>query len=268
VIFARSSLDDRAARYARAHEERWSPVPEALDRAIAVDRPLAEAALEARRGMVRLVAARIEDIVPPEETARYEEALLAAPRERFVLPEEIGASAIDAPSPLDARGLATVSAPHAYVLSYALLGLGPGDHLVELGTGTGYGAAIASRVVGAEGKVSTIEIDEALHARAARLLADPGARGPAPVGLYLGDARALAPPIVAAAASEGRALRITVTYALAEPPDELLALLPEGGCLVAPVGRHDDQLLLRFVREGGSLRQAVHGAVRYVAERG
>jgi protein-L-isoaspartate(D-aspartate) O-methyltransferase len=268
VIFARRALDEFAERYARPRADRWSPVPEALDRAIAADRALAEAARAARQEMVREVAARLDDLVPPEETARFAEALVAVPRERFVLPEEIGASAVDAPSPLDARGLATVSAPHAYVLSYWLLDLGPGDHLIELGTGTGYGAAIAGRMVGAAGKVSSIEIDAALHERAARVLADPEARGPAPLELYLGDARGLAPAIVAGAAREGRALRITVTYAIAEPPEALLAQLPEGGCLVAPVGSAEDQRLLRFTREGGAVRQGAHGAVRYVAERG
>lgn len=268
MIFDRRALDAFAARYGRPRAERWSPVPEALDRAVAADRALADAARAARRDMVSGVAARLADLVPPEETARFAEALVAVPRERFVLPEEIGASAVDAPSPLDARGLATVSAPHAYVLSYWLLDLGRGDHLIELGTGTGYGAAIASWLVGAAGKVSTIEIDASLQERAARVLADPEARGAAPVELYLGDARGLAPAIVAAATREGRPLRITVTYALAEPPEALLAQLPEGGCLVAPVGGAEDQRLLRFTRERGALRQAAHGAVRYVAERG
>ena len=129
----------------------------------------------------------------------------------------------DAPSPLDWQGLATVSAPHAYLLSYGLLGLGEGDHLLELGSGTGYGAALASRVVGPGGRVTSIEIDPDLHARAARLLAEPDARGPAPVTLLLGDARSLAPGWMALA---GWAIRVVVTYAVSAPPDALVALLP------------------------------------------
>ena len=81
------------------------------------------------------------------------------PRERFVRPGDVDRSTEDMPLPLDDEGLATVSAPHAYLLSFRLLGLAPGDALVELGSGTGYGAALASFIVGPHGRVLTIEID-------------------------------------------------------------------------------------------------------------
>jgi protein-L-isoaspartate(D-aspartate) O-methyltransferase len=188
------------------------------------------------------------------------------PRERFVLPEEIAFSADDMPSPLDRAGLATVSAPHAYVLTYGLLGLGEGDHLLELGSGTGYGAALASYLVGASGLVTSIEIDPVLHARAVRLLAHLDARGPAPVILLPGDARARAPGLMSSGA--GRPLRVAVTYALPEDPLPLLDLLPEGGRLVAPVvSGEEEQILVRWAREGGLLHRTTHGAVRYVSER-
>lgn len=261
----RSDLAAAAGRFSRARSERWAPVPAELDRAIAADRTLAEVARGARLPLLRAAGQRLAGLVSAEVLARYAEALLAVPRERFVLPEEIGASADDAPSPLDAAGLATVSAPHAYLLTYGLLGLDEGDHLLELGTGTGYGAALASHVVGPRGRVTSIEIDPELHARALRLLAQPDTRGPAPVTLLAGDARALAPQHMA---PSGWPLRVAVTYALPAVPERLLALLPEGGRLVAPVGAgEEDQRLARWVRQGGALVRTNHGGVRYVAER-
>jgi protein-L-isoaspartate(D-aspartate) O-methyltransferase len=264
-------LRTAAARWSRAPASSGAPVPPELDRAIAADRKLAEAGRGARQGLLSAVLHRLAGLLPVEAVAHYAEALLVVPRERFVLPEEIAASADDAPSPLDREGLATVSAPHAYLLSYGLLGLSEGDHLLELGSGTGYGAALASYIVGPRGRVTSIEIDPDLHARAVRLLAQPDSHGPASVELLLGDARALA-PARAARGEVTRPLRVTVTYAIAEPPEALLACLPEGGRLVAPVNMggegEGEQHLARWTREGGALRRTTHGAVRYVAERG
>ena len=263
----RTDLATIAARYARAPGERWAPVPEALDHAIAADAELAEACVWARRNLLAEASRRLGGLVGREVLARYAAALLAVPRERFVLPDDLAISADDAPAPLDAEGLSTVSAPHAYLLSYGLLGLGEGDHLVELGTGTGYGAALASHIVGPEGRVTSIEIDPELQARAARLLAEPHARGPAPMTLLCGDARELAPGVLAAAPRDAL-VEVTVTYALAEAPDWLLAALPDGARLVAPVGRsEEDQILVRWSRDRGTTRRSVHGSVRYVAER-
>jgi protein-L-isoaspartate(D-aspartate) O-methyltransferase len=275
VVIPEPELDRRdlvaaAARWSRTPADCWAPVLPELDRAIAADRQLAEAGRWARHGLIGAALRRLGGLVPVEAVARYAEALLVVPRERFVLPEEIAASADDAPSPLDPEGLATVSAPHAYLLSYGLLGLAEGDHLLELGSGTGYGAALASHIVGPPGRVTSIEIDPELHARAARLLAEPDSHGPAPVELLLGDARTLAPERVGLAEAS-QPLRVTITYALTAPPEALLARLPEGARLVAPVNVGDTceggQHLALWTRHGGALRRTEHGAVRYVAER-
>src|SRR6185437_6365211 len=129
------ALATAAARWARARPDRWAPVPAELDRAIAADHDLAEAARAARRSLLSDVSRHLVGLVSADTLERAAEALLVVPRERFVLPEDIGASATDAPCPLDRAGLATVSAPHAYALTYGILGLAQGDHLLELGTG-------------------------------------------------------------------------------------------------------------------------------------
>jgi protein-L-isoaspartate(D-aspartate) O-methyltransferase len=183
-------------------------------------------------------------------------ALLEVPRERFVRPEDLERSADDTPLPLDDEGLATVSAPHAYCLSFRLVALAPGDTLVELGAGSGYGAALASFIVGPRGWVKTFEIDARLARWAAQNLADmPNvhvARGDAVVGAY---------------AWEG-ARKIVATFAVDAIPDEWIAALPEGGALVAPVGPGGgDQRLVLVRREAGRIVRSEHGAVRYVTNR-
>ncbi len=197
------------------------------------------------------------------------EALRAVPRERFVRDGDEARSAEDVPLPLDDDGLATVSAPHAYCLSYRLLALRPGDTLIELGTGTGYGAALASFIVGPSGQVLTIEIDEHLYARARTLLAPLSN-----VTVLRHDAIESAPlwGDLCAHAAAG-SVKVVCTFALDELPSPWLRALPDRGVLVAPVaasGRSGgrDQVLVRVTRQGGALRTTSHDSVRYVKNRG
>jgi protein-L-isoaspartate(D-aspartate) O-methyltransferase len=205
--------------------------------------------------------ARIDLVVEADRRAgpfepRLLSALLDVPRERFVRTVDIGESALDTPLLLDEEGLATISAPHAYLLSFRVLGLAPGHRIAELGTGSGYGAALASHVVGPLGSVLSIEIDKALATRAERLLS-----GYSNVKVACDDAGEML------AAWRGFD-RITVTFAVSEVPPEWLAAIPEGGRMVAPVGRDSGQRLLRIDRVDGSLVWSDHGAVRYVRNRG
>jgi protein-L-isoaspartate(D-aspartate) O-methyltransferase len=275
VAAARHELAALAARYARPGHDRWDPVPPELDAAIAADVALAGAARRARVGMVHDVIQRIGQILSEGLLPRYTDALLRAPRERFVLPEDIALSADDTPLPLDREGLATVSAPHAYLLTYDLLELDEGDHLLELGTGTGYGAAVAQEIIGPDGRIVSLEIDPQLSARARRLigLLDDDA-APGGITLFQGDAHLIAPPLLRSIPEPRPPIKIAVTYALSAVPEELLAVLPEGGRLVAPVASSLDpslnlgeQQLLRWEKRAGEVLTSAHGAVRYVTER-
>lgn len=182
-------------------------------------------------------------------------ALLEVPRERFVRADDVERSAEDTPLPLDDEGHATISAPHAYLLSFRLLELSPGDALVELGAGSGYGAALAAFIVGPKGRVTTFEIDGGLARWAERSLAEQPN-----VTVVHGDA-------VASAPRWGDAKKVVVTFAVDALPDAWLDALPEGGRLVAPVGREGDQTLVLVRRERGELTRSNHGAVRYVKNR-
>jgi protein-L-isoaspartate(D-aspartate) O-methyltransferase len=183
-------------------------------------------------------------------------ALLEVPRERFVRPDDLERSADDNPLPLDDEGLSTISAPHAYLLSFRLLELRPGDTLVELGSGSGYGAALASFIVGPKGWVRSFEIDDRLARWAERNVADL-----ANVAMLHGDAMTSAPRW------EG-ARKVVVTFAVDQVHGQWVETLPEGGALVAPVGpAGGDQRLVLVRREGGRLVRTEHGAVRYVQNR-
>jgi protein-L-isoaspartate(D-aspartate) O-methyltransferase len=219
------------------------------------DPVLAQELREVARGCrLRLVDSVSRQLGPFHD--RHLRALLEVPRERFVRPEDIERSADDIPLPLDPAGLATISAPHAYLLSFRLLELSLGDRLVELGTGSGYGAALASFIVGPEGRVLSFEIDPELAASARdRLHSEPN------VMAVQGDA-------MESASAWNGAKKAVATFAVSELPEPWLRALPEGGMLVAPVGARDhDQRLVLAARRRGRIVQTDHGAVRYVKNR-
>jgi protein-L-isoaspartate(D-aspartate) O-methyltransferase len=200
------------------------------------------------------LAANIESNLGPFDPMHLQ-AIRVVARERFVREMDVSRSAEDMPLPLDDAGLATVSAPHAYLLSFRLLGLAPGDHFVELGSGTGYGAALASFIVGPRGHVTTVEIDPDLAARTKVLLADL----PNVVAVY-GDA-------IVSTALWRDAPKVACTFAIAEIPHAWLHALPDRGIVVAPVGTGNAQELVRAQREGDSFHVTKHGGVRYVGNR-
>lgn len=184
-------------------------------------------------------------------------ALVDVDRARFVRPHDVPRASEDVPLALDDEGHATVSAPHAYLLSFRLLELARGDRLVELGSGTGYGAALASWIVGPEGNVSTFEIEPVLALSARELLS------PLPnVEVHEADA-------MTSFARWGDATRFVCTFAIDAIPDAWLDVMPRRGVLVAPVGPRDrTQRLVRVEMTDDGPQVTEHGGVRYVPNRG
>ena len=200
------------------------------------------------------MARTVEDSLGPF-SAEHLRALEVVPRDRFVRADDVEQAEVDAPLPLDDSGHATISAPHAYLLSYRLVDLRAGDRLLELGSGTGYGAALGAQIVGPLGRVITIEIDAALAARAKDLLS------------LLPNVLACRGDATHAAAYIAQCNKIVAAFALAEIPREWLDALRPGSVLVAPVGT-TSQHLVRVERAwNGELAMTRHGAVRYVANR-
>lgn len=184
----------------------------------------------------------------------YAPAVLAAlgevPREAFV-PEAARKEAyLDRPLPIgDGQ---TISQPAVVAQMLTALSVGPGERVLEVGTGSGYQTALLARLGCA---VHTLEVRPELHASAVRVLQQVGVRG---VQARVDDARKGWPE---AAPFAG----IVVSCAAPRVPDVLLEQLAEGGYLVMPVGPAGGvQQLERWQRRGEAYRQETLGPVRFV----
>lgn len=146
----------------------------------------------------------------------------------------------------------TISAPYIVALMTDLLEPEPDDVVLEVGTGSGYQAAVLSGLVR---RVHSIEIVEPLARQAARRLATLGYRN---VVVRAGDGYAGWPE---AAPFDS----IIVTAGADHVPKPLIAQLKPGGRLVIPVGpTGDQQLLLIEKRSDGSLRRRTVIPVAFV----
>ena len=92
------------------------------------------------------------------QSARIRQALLKVPREDFIPRQYRDYAYLEVPLPLPGMR-ATISCPHSYPLFYEPLGLDQGHRFLEVGTGSGYGSAVAREIVGAGGLVVSVEID-------------------------------------------------------------------------------------------------------------
>ncbi|HID52134.1 MAG TPA: protein-L-isoaspartate(D-aspartate) O-methyltransferase, partial [Anaerolineae bacterium] len=97
------------------------------------------------------------------------QAMRTVPREHFVLPEYQEYAYSDGPLPIPAEQ--TISQPYVVALMISLLRLQPTDRVLEIGTGSGYAAAVLSRMVR---EVYTVERHAELAAYAQERLADLG----------------------------------------------------------------------------------------------
>ncbi len=160
-------------------------------------------------------------------------AMARVPRERFV-PEPLRADAYgDHPLPIG-HGQ-TISQPYVVARMTEALDLKPGDKVLEVGTGSGYQAAVLAEL-GAT--VYSIEIVEPVAEQGARNLDDAGYT----VHLRVGDGYRGWPEAQPFDA-------IVLTAAPDHVPQPLLDQLAVGGVMVLPVGR-DVQELLRLERTG------------------
>jgi protein-L-isoaspartate(D-aspartate) O-methyltransferase len=162
-------------------------------------------------------------------------AMRCVPRERFVPPELADSAYLDTPLPI---GLGqTISAPLIVAFSAAALRAGPDASVLEIGTGSGYGAAVLSRCFRS---VVTIERHGELADRARAVLEATGCDN---VEVRTGDGALGAPD---RAPFDG----IVVTaMAEREPPPALLEQLAPHAALVCPVGRRGHGTLVRY-RDG------------------
>ena len=194
----------------------------------------------------RMVADQIErrGVRDPQVIA----AMRQVPRHLFVPKALRGMSYSDRPLPIGEGQ--TISQPYVVALMTELLAPTGEEKVLEIGTGSGYHAAVLSRVVG---EVYTLEIVPGLGSRAARLLEGLGYDN---VHVRIGDGYHGWP-------DEEPFDAMVLTAAPEEVPPPLIDQLRLGGKIVVPLGGDDQELIVLTKGEQGLRRQRIT-PVRFV----
>jgi protein-L-isoaspartate(D-aspartate) O-methyltransferase len=173
------------------------------------------------------------------EDERVLEAMRAVPRHEFVPVHLRGASYRDAPLPIGEGQ--TISQPYIVAYMTAALKLSGEDKVLEVGTGSGYQAAVLAHIAD---RLITVERLPRLAQEAREKLAELGYDN---VMVVVGDGTQGWP-------DEAPYDAIIVTAASPDVPEPLREQLADGGRLVAPVGPRYSQQLVRIWREGDTYR--------------
>ena len=205
------------------------------------------AAAELRRRRLEMVERQIRARGVGDE--RVLAVMSEVPRHLFVPADERAQAYEDHPLPIGSGQ--TISQPYIVGLMTSLLALTPRSRVLEIGTGSGYQAAVLSRLAA---EVYSIEIVPDLGERARATL---GRLGYGNVHVRIGDGYrgwAEAAPFDA----------ILLTAAPPTVPRPLLAQLKAGGRMVLPVGGQEQTLLVLIKSADGSVRQEKILPVRFV----
>jgi protein-L-isoaspartate(D-aspartate) O-methyltransferase len=179
------------------------------------------------------------------------DAFRAVPREAFVSPEFAADAYGDHPLPIEAGQ--TISQPYIVALMIEAAGIRPGDKVLEVGAGSGYAAAVISRIAK---KVIAIErqhdLVEVARERLRRL-------GYSNVEIVEGDGTRGCP-------DEAPFDAILAAASGSHVPEALLAQLAPGGRIVMPIGNPGwvQELVKVTKQDDGILRQENLGGVRFV----
>ncbi len=176
-------------------------------------------------------------------------AMRAVPRHEFI-PAGLRDEAYD-DHPVPIGHGQTISQPYIVAFMTEQLAPQPGDRVLEIGTGSGYQAAILARLVK---EVFTIEIVAPLAGRATADLARLGYKN---IHVRAGDGYLGWPEAAPFDA-------IIVTCAPDHVPEPLVAQLREGGRMIIPVGGRRSQELILLEKRGGKLEQRAVLPVRFV----
>lgn len=190
-------------------------------------------AAAARERMVR------EDLVPGGVTdPRVLESMRSTPRHEFVPAAQRAKAYVDMALPIGEAQ--TISGPLVVAIMTQHLAVKPDDRVLEIGTGSGYQAAVLAPLVKT---VYSIEIERPLAEKAARTLKRLGYDN---VVTKAGDGFLGWPEH---APFDG----IIVTCSPEDVPQPLLDQLADGGRMVIPIGERFDQRLVRITRRGEEL---------------
>ena len=179
------------------------------------------------------------------------DAFSAVPREQFVADAYAHLAYGDHPLPIEAEQ--TISQPYIVALMIQAAGIGPGDTVLEVGAGSGYAAAVISRIAGSVVAMERQpELVELARARLRRLRFDN-------VEIIEGDG-------TRGCAERAPFDAILVAASGSHAPESLIAQLAPGGRLVMPIGDpHGAQELIKVTKQDDLvLRQESLGGVRFV----
>ena len=180
---------------------------------------------------------------------RVLEAMRKVPRHLFVPEDCVAGAYTDQPLPIGEGQ--TISQPYMVAVMTEALELTGTERVLEVGTGSGYQAAVLSLLAG---EVYTVESHASLAVAARRRLARLGY---ANVHVHSGDGTLGLPELAPFDA-------IVVTAAAPKLPPPLVEQLAEGGRLVIPVGQADQQELLQVRKTGDKTTSRVLHYCRFV----
>jgi protein-L-isoaspartate(D-aspartate) O-methyltransferase len=209
-------------------------------------RPVTSSPDEYREARERMVREQIE--ARAVRDARVLGAMRKVPRHLFVPPDQQAYAYIDSPLPIGYRQ--TISQPYIVAFMTEALELKPQDRVLEIGTGSGYQAAVLAELAR---EVYTIEIVEPLAKEAEERLRRLQYSN---VHVRTGDGYRGWPEAAPFDA-------VMVTAAPDHVPPPLVAQLREGGRLILPVGRWEQELI-RLRRTAKGVTQEVLLPVRFV----
>jgi len=201
-----------------------------------------EALQRARQALLAELAATVRD-------QRVLAAMARVPRERFVPPELLPYAYENRPLPIGFGQ--TISQPLIVAIMTEALALTGSEKVLEVGTGSGYQAAVLAELAR---EVVTVERIPELAQRAAQVLAELGYSN---VRVQVSGAELGWP-------QEGHYDAIIVTASAPRLPRSLLAQLAEGGRMVIPVGGRDLQELLLVEKGRQGTRQRSLGPCGFV----
>ena len=184
---------------------------------------------------------------------RVLQAMCTVPRERFVPGVPLETAYADCPLPINCGQ--TISQPYIVAWMTEALALRPEHRVLEVGTGSGYQAAVLASLVDA---VFTVEYYAALSEQAEALLKDLGFTN---VRFRVGDGSL-------GWEEEAPFDGICVTAAAPDVPPSLVRQLRDGGRLVIPTGGRFIQDLVVVEKRGDQAVQTTLGGCRFVPLRG